>query len=95
MSVCVRACARVCVCVCVQMMMHIVTLFFFFFSPSLLNTTNDNNNNKKCVLCRGEYSRVHDALSNKYKIMYGTWNHSDSSVTGFRFQYCKSGLPMV
>ena len=28
-----------------------------------------------------------DSTSDKYKIMFGLWNHSDSSVTGFRFQY--------
>ena len=27
------------------------------------------------------------STSDKYKIMFGPWNHSDSSVTGFRFQY--------
>ena len=29
------------------------------------------------------------------KLCLGPGNHSDSSVTGFRFQYCKSGLPLV
>ena len=35
------------------------------------------------------------STSDKYKIMFGPWNHSDPSVTGYRFQYCKSGLPLV